>query len=273
MNALIAINWQPELRGIVIVIIAVSVLCGSIYLLLLTNLGARLGFLVAFAAIAGWMFALCAVWWIYGIGLVGSPPSWQGVAGRTVLQDVSSLAEAGALHTAPALAPGANFADQGLGVDAEFVDEGWKKLAESDTSYGQAGSAAGTYLQETGAFAPGEFRVVNVFNRGGQRSPVLFDGKVDVLAFFHKPHYVVVEVAPLVPLRTEPGRAPARPQVDPSRPHQYVYMERNLGQKRVPAALMCIGSLVVFLSLCYVLHTRDRRAGANRAAPALPAGA
>ena len=47
MSALLAIGWKPELRGILIVIIAVVVLCGSIYLILATNLGARLGFLVA----------------------------------------------------------------------------------------------------------------------------------------------------------------------------------------------------------------------------------
>lgn len=274
MNAvLLAINWQPELRGILIVIIAVSVLCGSIYLILLTNLGARLGFLVALAALAGWMFALGAMWWTYGIGLKGSEPTWDGIAGKTVLQDTAALSEAGALHTTITLPEGTSFPAQAVAVDDQFVTEGWEKLSESDTSFGQAGSAAATYLQETGAFGAGEFRVVNVFDRGGERSPVLLDGKVDFLAFWHKPHYVVVEVAPLVTQRTEPGRAPAKAQVDETRQHQYVYMERNLGQKRVPAAFTCIFSLLIFLCLCYLLHTRDRRATLNRAAPALPAGA
>ena len=45
MSALLAIGWEPELRGIIIVIIAVGTLCGSVYLILGTNLGARLGFL------------------------------------------------------------------------------------------------------------------------------------------------------------------------------------------------------------------------------------
>ena len=51
MSALLAINWEPELRGILIVIIAVAVLCGSVYLVLGTNLGARLGFLVALSGL------------------------------------------------------------------------------------------------------------------------------------------------------------------------------------------------------------------------------
>ncbi|MCP4309236.1 MAG: sugar transferase [bacterium] len=43
------------LRGILITIIAIVSLLGSVYLLLYTNLGARLGFLVAGAATFGWM--------------------------------------------------------------------------------------------------------------------------------------------------------------------------------------------------------------------------
>lgn len=66
MSALLAVNWEPELRGILIVIISVSVLCGSVYLILGTNLGARLGFLVALTGLAGWMFIMGAIWWSYG---------------------------------------------------------------------------------------------------------------------------------------------------------------------------------------------------------------
>ena len=58
MSALLAVSWEWELRGTLIVIIAVSVLCGSLYMILGTNMGARLGFLVAFAALAGWMFIM-----------------------------------------------------------------------------------------------------------------------------------------------------------------------------------------------------------------------
>ena len=77
----LAIGWEPELRGILIVIIAVVMLCGSIYLVLATNLGARLGFLVALAGLAGWMILMGIIWLIYGIGLQGPDPSWAGGAG------------------------------------------------------------------------------------------------------------------------------------------------------------------------------------------------
>ena len=42
--------WYPTILGILVVVAGVGLFCGSIYLLLGTNLGARLGFLVAFWA-------------------------------------------------------------------------------------------------------------------------------------------------------------------------------------------------------------------------------
>ena len=63
-------------------------------------------------------------------------------------------------------------------------------------------------------------------------------GDFDLLAFFHKPHYVVVEVAALVPTRTEAGRAPPPPEIDETRQRQYVYMIRDLGARRQPAAFV-----------------------------------
>ena len=271
MGALLAISWQPELRGILITIIAVSTFCGSCYFLLSTNLGARLGFLVALAALAGWMFLMGATWWSYGKGLLGPDASWAPISGRTVLQTTAAVNDSGALNAPVVVAPNADPTAAATAVDSQFVTDGWKKLASSVPSYQQAGAAASVFVEESGALANGEFQVVNVFDKGGQRSPQLFHGKLDFLAFFHKPHYAVVEVAPLITQRDEPGRAPAKPEIDPSRPHQYVYMIRDLGAKRKPAGFITVGSLAVFLMLCYLLHTRDRRVTANRSAKALPA--
>ena len=54
----LAFGWQPEIRGIVVVLIAVGVLMGSVYLILSTDLGARLGLLVALGALFGWLTIL-----------------------------------------------------------------------------------------------------------------------------------------------------------------------------------------------------------------------
>lgn len=270
MNAILAVTWEPQLRGILITIIAIMVFCGSIYFILSTNLGARLGFLVAFAALAGWLFIMGAIWWSYGKGLLGPDASWAPISGRTVLT-TGTINESGALDAPVVIDPNADATAAASAVDAQFVKDGWKKLESSVPSYQQAGAAAGTLLEESGALAAGEFQVLNVFDKGGQRSPQPFGSRFDFLAFFHKPHYAVVEVAPLVKQRDEPGRAPAKPEIDTSRPHQYVYMIRDLGAKRKPAGFITVGSLAVFLMLCYLLHTRDRRVLANRSARAIPA--
>jgi len=271
MSALLAIGWEPELRGILITIISFGVFCGSTYFLLSTNLGARLGFLVAFAALAGWIFLMGATWWSYGKGLLGPDASWAPVSGQTVLQSTDAVNNAVFVSDPIVIAPDQDPAAVAAAVDGHLVSKGWEKLDPSLPSYQQAGAAAGTLLEESGALSNGEFVVVNVFNKGGERSPQLFNGSVDFLAFFHKPHYAVVEIAPLVQQREEPGRAPAKPEIDPTRPHQYVYMIRDLGAKRKPAGFITVGALAVFLVLCYLLHTRDRRVLANRSAPALPA--
>lgn len=270
MNAILAVTWEPQLRGILITIIAIMVFCGSTYFILSTNLGARLGFLVAFAALAGWLFIMGAIWWSYGKGLLGPDASWAPISGRTVLT-TDAINDSGALDAPVVIDPNADATAAASAVDAQFVKDGWKKLESSVPSYQQAGAAAGTLLEEAGAFAAGEFQVLNVFDKGGQRSPQPFGSRFDFLAFFHKPHYAVVEVAPLVKQRDEPGRAPAKPEIDTSRPHQYVYMIRDLGAKRKPAGFITVGSLAVFLMLCYLLHTRDRRVLANRSARAIPA--
>jgi hypothetical protein len=271
MSALVAIGWQPELRGILITIIAVTTFCGSCYLLLSTNLGARLGFLVAFAALAGWLFIMGAIWWSYGKGLLGPDASWSPISGRTVLLTTNAVNDSGALSAPVVVDASADPTTTATAVDGQFVKDGWRKLESSVPSFQQAGAAASVLLEESGSLANGEFQVLNVFDKGGQRSPQLFNGRVDFLAFFHTPHYAVVEVAPLVKQRDEPGRAPAKPEIDTNRAHQYVYMIRDLGAKRKPAGFITVGSLAVFLMLCYLLHTRDRRVLANRAAKALPA--
>lgn len=266
MNALLAINWEPELRGILIVIISVSVLCGSVYLILGTNMGARLGFLVALAGLAGWMFVMGAIWWSYGKGLLGSEPSWKPVAGETIIREADALYEIGIVETPIEVTddPGAD----ATVVEGLLQQEGWTKLDAALPSYQQAGSAGTVLMEESKAFAAGEFAVVNVYDIGGERSPSFFDGKVDFLAFRHAPRFALVEVAPLVPQRSEPGRAPARPIIDTTRGHEYVYMVRDLGNKRVPAAIITISSLVLFLYLTWLLHRRDRHVTVNRALPA-----
>jgi len=54
--------WNPTIIGVLTVLCAVGLFCGSAYLLLATNLGARLGFLVAAAGLTGFLVLLTTLW-------------------------------------------------------------------------------------------------------------------------------------------------------------------------------------------------------------------
>ncbi len=268
---LLAFGWEPELRGLLTVVIAVVILMGSIYLIMLTNMGSRLAFLVVLAGLAGWMMLMGLTWWIYGIGLRGPDPSWEPVAGATVLQDTDALRSGGALEVLPQIPDDATSIESSDLVADQFSEEGWITLDPASPAFGQAQTTAGELLEEQGAFTAGEYEVTQIFDIGGDRYPRIKAGKIpgltndslDFFAFWHEPHFVVAEAAPYVEVREEPGRAPVTPQIDEERQRQYVYMVRDLGARRQPAVVLTLGGGAIFFALCYLLHRRERHLQEN----------
>ncbi len=266
---LLAIGWEPELRGLLTVVIGFVILCGSVYGIMATNMGSRLAFLVALTGLAGWLMLMGIVWAIYGIGLRGPDPSWQAVPGAGVLQDVDALGAAGVLNPNADVPLDATATASADIVRETFLEQGWIVLDNASPAFGQAQASASEVLIEEGAFAAGQFEIVEVFDIGGERYPKIND-TLDFIAFFHTPHYVVAEAAAYVPVRVEPGRAPATPQIDETRQREYVYMVRDLGARRQPAIVLAIGGAAIFLSLCYLLHRRDRILKSNLEQPLPP---
>src|SRR3546814_15204356 len=75
LHTLAGIAWDPQIRGFLATAVGVVVLMGSVYLLVGTNLGSRLGFLLSGAAFFRWMPLMGLPWWVYGpIGLIGTAP-------------------------------------------------------------------------------------------------------------------------------------------------------------------------------------------------------
>jgi len=200
-----AIAFDPNIRGALVVLVGVVVLCGSVYLLLATNTGVRNGFLIALAGLMGWMFSMGLIWWIYGIGLRGADPSWapkevnftrsDAVATEVVerlpanddLPDPQTFL-ADYLATNPELAQkiadseGEGFTAQTL-TDAvtvapslkEPLDEqlnGWRILPETDSRRGDAVAASDALLAEYQAFGQSTsssmYTVKDVFFYGGK---------------------------------------------------------------------------------------------------------
>jgi hypothetical protein len=81
VNLFAGLAFNPGIRGILVVAVGVAVLMGSVYILLATNTGSRLGMLLALTGLFGWLTVLTLFWWISppAIGPRGNNASWTPV--------------------------------------------------------------------------------------------------------------------------------------------------------------------------------------------------
>lgn len=377
INVVAGIGWEPEIRGALVVLIGSTVLMGSVWMLLATNIGSRVGTLNALAGFFGWIVIMGLVWWIYGGNVLrGDDPSWVpkegnfGVLDDSVVGDVSDLALAtlpGApdligefcpglvastvdlqrarvvesdlgvqlsrFYSAPAGSEFCNDEQIGelLAVDTVTIEEGlradnaelgpddprfldpaaldervattiddqtrklgqltlsglftkspalvqaaetagavnlkdWKVVSSADA--GEAQARASVFLTSEFNASPygsaTEFIVLDTFQKGGKpkRSG---DGVWDrvsneirnTVVFWHPVNTTVVQVVATIEKPLVEGQAPPFPEIDPDAQVVSVVMVRDLGSRRLPAALITLGSLVIFLILCWMLHIRD----------------
>ena len=77
VSALGAISFDNEIRGLLTVLLGSAILMGSVWLIISTNTGFRLGTLIAISAIFGWTVIMAFIWSLYGIGLQGARPTWE----------------------------------------------------------------------------------------------------------------------------------------------------------------------------------------------------
>ena len=72
----------------------------------------------------------------------------------------------------------------------------------------------------------------------------------------------------MIEQEAEPGEAPPTPEADADQPVVSVIMSRDLGDVRMPGAVLTIVSGLLFLMTLVMLHQRDLRAAAGARAPA-----
>lgn len=279
---LAALSWDPQIRGALIVLVAFVILPGSVYLLLATNTGSKLGFLLAAAGLTGWMAAMGWIWVAYGIGIKGDPPSWH-------VEEVVS----------------GDIAAAGTSEEVAGFPAGWRKLKGGDAALGDAKATAEKVLapvdepahgEEEGAPAPEpvkpvfenaeDYVLVAGYARGGENywipggflaSPTS-EGNPGTNPLsklferlkrgpFHAPHYAVIQVAPIIeqPLL---GGPPPKPAPDRTEPPTSVVMVRDLGNLRFPSMMIAISMTILFGLIANALHRRDKEVMAGGAAPA-----
>ena len=324
------INFTVTIRGILVVMVAVAILMGSVWLLLSTNVGVRVGTLLALTGFFGWITIMATVWWIFGIGWRGADPSWKTVdivrGGDLTLSSVekarqlpnnvlpsetpyqfvtnSSSDAAKKEYASPIPADqltgltdaeaAAKAADWQLknsivtlseveAVDKPLIDQaiksglinlgGWRLLSTAQS--GEAVSSAGAEMINEGIFSTtDDFKVLNSYTLGGK--PRLPDNPNrwdrikhyvgNSLRIKHPIRYAIVQVQQVKVKVAGVGEAPPRPEADPTKPVISVIMKRNLGNRRVQPALVCLSALLMFSACAYLLHLRDKQSMANRAA-------
>lgn len=282
---LAGIAFDPTIRGILATAVGVVVLMGSIYLILSTNTGTRLGFLLALTGVFGWMAVMGMSWWIYGnSGIEGSPPTWEVVEynGGDTAQAGTAPVRNLDLSLLPQTASGPDYDSVALlseedpaafrELDQEFAENtgGWQFLPPSAPSRAEAEAVVNAELPEC-AECPfeisevGDFKILGGFEVGGKEglpeNPSMLDrawNRIEqTVQLTHPKHYAVIQVQKVIPEETEPGQAPPTLEVDPSQPVISVVMVRDIGDRRFPSAMITIGSTLIFLLLCWMLHMRE----------------
>jgi hypothetical protein len=236
--------WDPTILGVLVVLSAIGLFCGSVYLLLGTNLGGRLGFLVAGACLTGFMVLLSSLWITTATPLnspKGRPAGWKvkevvnspADAKISKVHDISKTGDAVSVEALAQLRPAV---DQALVTQAAVGGE-----AAPNQPFAQF-SRSTDFLTE--------FEGYQTFTTGGDSKNL----------FWHTPKYAVVEVCNTLVVEPAPGQKPPAPTCDPLTPKQYVVMEFDRGSLRQPPWVYFFTSLVLFGLFLLGLHWYEKDA-------------
>jgi len=231
--------WNPTIIGVLTVLCAVGLFCGSVYLLLGTNLGGRLGFLIACAGLSGFLVLLTTLWLTTPGSATGNsdldPPhgnssSWkvvevvsdpsqskieavrnlptQGTKGTTdLITQVKPAVDAAIVTAAPVAgqeAPVQPFATLNLSSSTDYV-------------LGFPGSQSYVYIDKTENF------------------------------FWHRHRYAAVEFC--IARKDSTGtlvQGPSGPECDPLQATHFAILSYNYGSIRKPVVFYWLFSLLFF---------------------------
>lgn len=230
--------WNPYVKGALIAVIAVVLFAGSAHLLLSTNVGSRLAFLVTAAAFTGFMTLLSFAWITaqFPQGPLGPPPRWRV---EEVVPDLSAsrIERVRELGRTPQPAP----AEAAAQIKADLDQE----LTNGDGRFDLFGD-------------PTDYLAVQTLSVGGGRKWPFW--------WTEKTHYGAVQVCPVLERKVPFGAKPPTPECDPAQGTQWVVTVRDLGARRQPSFLIFGGSLVLFALTLVALNRYEKEQAALAAA-------
>jgi len=242
--------WNPTILGFLVVLSAIGLFCGSVYLLLATNLGARLGFLVAAACLTGFLVLLSLLWMTTSTP-VNSPHGH--IAQWKVVEVVNSPNEAKLKGASTISQHGSRVDEQSLAnlrpaLDAALVTAPQVEGQEAPTQPFAKFSSSTDYLTEVNS------KPLNSYIAGGGTKNVLW----------HWPKYAVVEFCPSKKVTVAPGQKPPAPTCDPLGGTQVAVLHYNYGTLRQPPGMYFVVFLALFLLSLAGLHWHEKDARTRR---------
>jgi hypothetical protein len=253
--------WYPTILGVLVVVAGIVLFCGSVYVLLGTNLGARLGFLVAFTALTGFMCILTLLWCVTASPLntlKGRIPQWKVVE---VVKDPaqSKVAAVHGINNKKAnIAPATEASNVKAAVDAALVT----KVSTPTITYTPNDNKFAAFQDVT------KYEILQTWEIGGS-SPQFWKGE-----FTHTPQYAVIQFCEVVDqTNAQPfGLPPLPPECSTAQGAKtgFVVLNRDLGSLRVPPFVAFVMSLLLFGLGLLGLHWREKDEMALEAAKAGP---
>jgi hypothetical protein len=245
--------WYPTILGVLVVVAAVVLFVGSIYLILGTNMGARLGFLVTFTALMGFMVVLTSLWITTASPLntlKGSVPKWE------IKEVVPSLDKATVSEVR-------NIRQEGSKVSA--IEAANVKAAVDEGLVTKVSNAVEEFTPEDNKFAIYEdvtkYLVLSTYEVGGS-NPSWLD-----FQFTHTPRYAVVKFCgtdqtPIVFGTVPPAPECAAAGSEEAADNGFVVLEFNLGDVRFPPIVAFASATLLFVLGLLMLHwwEKDRKA-------------
>ncbi|MGQ0826195.1 MAG: hypothetical protein ACT4OX_14390 [Actinomycetota bacterium] len=242
--------WDPTILGVLVVLSAVGLFCGSAYLLLATNLGARLGFLIATACLSGFMVLLSSLWITTATPLnspKGDPPEWH-------VEEVVDRPENSTIEAVR------DITEKGEPIDEENLTP-LRPATEAALVRHAAEGGAEPPPQEFAEFAKStdfltDFEGFATYTIGGDTKNL----------FWHTPKYATVQFCETLVVEVAAGERPPVPSCDHLVPPRYAILQFDYGSLRQPPWVYFSLSLLIFgLSLLglhwYEKDQRERAAG------------
>ena len=259
--------WNPTIIGVLTVLCAVGLFCGSTYLLLGTNLGARLGFLVAAAGLSGFLVLITTLWLTTPGNATGNsdldPPHGNSASWKVVeIVDTPAASKIAAVRALPT-----------------------KGTAGSATLLTQVKPAIDAAIVAATPVA-GQTAPVQPFNTLGISSStdylLTFPGSksyqyIDKTKnfFWHRHRYAALELclARLDVNNSPVTDASGNPVCDPLKPTHFAILSYDYGSVRKPVVFYWLFSLIFFGLSLLGLHwwEKDERARKRAALAPVPA--